>query len=244
MRYILLFFASVFSLANTPADDPIQTLIDEGRDAEAYAMAQSSADAGNARGHEWLGWMYEEGRGVEANLRLAVSHYREAITGGRNHARWRVGVLIDQGEAEGTLEEAVALFEEAARDNFTNAMVSLAVMKATGRGTPTDYPGALEFYMRAARMGNAHGVQGVGVLLMLGQGIDKNPEEAAAWFLTSAMAGNETGRIHFERAIAGMSEEQVRAIIARANDLASEFGVDAASIYESDQGEGGEEPIG
>ncbi|MEM6856953.1 MAG: tetratricopeptide repeat protein [Pseudomonadota bacterium] len=236
MRYLAFFLALVLAPAalHAQSEDPIQTLIDENKDAQAYAQAQASADAGDPRGHEWLGWMYDNGRGVTADLERAVHHYRVAIGGGQNFARWRVGVLIDKGETQGTLEEAVALFEAAAKEDFSNAVVSLAVMKATGRGTPVDYPGALENYMRAAGLGNAHGVQGVGVLLMLGQGVEQDRAEAAAWFLASAMAGNATGQANFQRAIDGMSEEEVELVMARANELAAELGIKGEAVFESE----------
>ncbi|MEO0870848.1 MAG: tetratricopeptide repeat protein [Pseudomonadota bacterium] len=236
MRYLAFFLALVLAPAvlHAQSEDPIQILIDKNKDAEAFVEAQASADEGDPRGHEWLGWMYDNARGVEADLELAVYHYRVAIRGGQNFARWRLGVLIDKGKTQGTLEEAVALFEAAAQEDFSRAVVSLAVMKATGRGTAVDYPGALENYMRAAGLGNAHGIQGVGVLLMLGQGVEKDPAEAAAWFLASALAGNAVGEANFQRAVDGMSEEEVELIIARANELANELGIKNEAVFESD----------
>jgi TPR repeat protein len=234
MRYLLLALVMVFSLANTTGDR-IDTLRGEGRAQEAFALAQEAAEAGDAEGHAWLGWFYENGEVVEVDLEKAVYHLRIAAAGGDDYARWRIGVLIDQGTAQGTLEEAVALFEAAAGEGYTDAMVSLAVMKATGRGTVQDYPAALDWYMRAARAGNAHGVQGVGVLFALGQGVETNEEEAAAWFLAATYAGSSVGEANFARMTRDMSPLQMDFIVERANAIARELGIPAEGVFDPEE---------
>lgn len=233
MRHILLALALVFCIANSPADtkrettdDAIQALVDNGEDARAFKLAREAAATGDVRAHEWLGWFYDNGRGVTADTTRALEHYEIAIAGGQNYARWRVGVLIDTGEAPGTLERAVELFTLAAEDGYTNAMTSLAVMNATGRGTPLDYEASLANYMRAAEAGNPHGVQGVGVLFALGQGVPQDNEEAAAWFLVAAEAGNEAGAANFERTANGMPAYRLAFVFKRAQVIANELGLD------------------
>ena len=231
MRFLFLTLIMAFLVANT-TDEQVQALVDEGQDRQAVAIAETAAQNGETKAHEWLGWFYDQGRGVEVDLDKAVFHYRVALNDGHNYSRWRVGILIDEGKTQGTLEEAVALFKVAADDGFTNAMVSTAVMKATGRGTPTDYDGALEYYMRAARAGNGHGIQGVGVLFSLGQGVEKNIEEGAAWFLAAAYAGNDTGEQNFVRTTKDMSSEEMQAVVERANEIAEELGIPANGVFE------------
>jgi len=144
-------------------------------------------------------------------------------------------VLIDTGEAEGTLEDAFSLFEAAAEEDFTNAIVSLAVMQATGRGTETDYEASLASYMRAARLGNAHGIQGVGVLFALGQGVPEDRNEAAAWFLVAATLGNEAGEENFARMTSGMMfAGDMQPIIDRAHAIAEEFGIEMEIVFDPD----------
>lgn len=127
------------------------------------------------------------------------------------------------------------LFKRAAARGYSNAMVSLAVRQATGRGTPQDYPAALDSYMMAARAGNSHGVQGVGVMFALGQGVEKDMTEAAAWFMVSAVAGNESGRANFERVTTDMSEAGLDAIADRATEIADQLGLLAERSDAGDQ---------
>lgn len=225
MRAIILAFALLFGLGNAQAD-PVQDLVNTGDDAAAFALASQQSESGDATAHEWLGWFYDRGRGVDQNIEKAVYHYRIAIAGGRNYARWRVGVMIDEGTTQGSLEEAYSLFGQAADDGFSNAMVSLAVMQATGRGTPVDYDGAFANYMRAARAGNDHGIQGIGVMYALGQSVAVNNEEAAAWFLISAMAGNETGQANLQRLAANLTGDDLQRIAARADEITAELGLE------------------
>lgn len=223
LRSVLLAFILLFSVANT-SNGAIEALVRDGNYEAAFEKAQSWADTGNAEAHEWLGYFYEDGVGVEANLAKAIHHYRVAIaSGGQSYAQWRLGVLIDQGKAEGTLEEAFGLFELSAEQGQTEAMVSLGVMHATGRGTPQDFAACLESYMRAARAGESHGVRGVGVLFYLGQGVEQDTYEAAAWFAVAAAQGNEDAASDFTLLTEGMSKSEIEAIGQRANEIADEL---------------------
>lgn len=221
MRYLILALALILSLGN--ANDEIQSLVDNEEYDQAFARASELAATGDPNAHDWLGWMYERGNGVEVDLPLAIYHYRIAAASQENHASWRLGVLIDQGQAEGTLEDAVALFQSGAANDYTNAIVSLAVMQATGRGTPQDFPAALENYMRAAALGDGGGLRGVGIMMYLGQGLEPNKEEAAAWFLVSAARGNPEGENSFQLVMSELEDTEPTLIAKRAKEIADDL---------------------
>ena len=234
MLALALLVSSTGALANDeakPTDDAIQALVDKGEDERGFALAQRGAEAGDPRAIEWVAWFYDEGRGVERDVTLAAKNYRIAAAAGQNYARWRLGVMIDTGEAEGTLEEAVELFKAAADEDFTNAITSLAVMQATGRGTELDYEASLENYMRAARLGNPHGIQGVGVLFARGEGVPRDLDEAMAWFLVAAAVGNEAGNANFNAMTQGMSDAEIQPIVERAYEIGEEFGIDLNIVF-------------
>lgn len=221
MRYLILAIALIFSLGN--AADEIELLVDKGEFAAAARLAQAEAGRGDPVAHAWLGRFYENGEGVAVDASKAVYHYRIAAEEGGNYARWRIGVMIDIGTAEGTLEEAVALFRTAAKENYSAAIVSLGVMQATGRGTRRDLTAALTSYMRAARLGDSGGVRGVGVMFFLGEAVEQNTEEALAWFMVSAAMGNDDGQASFERVASDHPEVSFAAIEARAEEIAREL---------------------
>jgi uncharacterized protein len=236
MRAVLLALALMVLPANTypTLDDRVDALLAEGKNSAALNAAREAADSGDPEGHDWLGWFHEEGRGIAVDIPTAASHYRIAADGGNNHAAWRLGVLIDSGKVKGTLEEAVALFQAAADRGAPTGMVSLAVMQATGRGTRQDFGAAMGNYMRAAKLGHAHGVRGVGVMLFLGQGVAADPEEASAWMLVSAAMGNEEADANLGRILEQVPNDRIPAIGRRALVIADELGVEVSIVVEDE----------
>lgn len=236
MRALILALALVLGTANTlpTLDDQVQALLDDGKPAAALAVARDAATRGDPEGHDWLGWFHEEGRGIAVDIGTAASHYRIAARGANNHAAWRLGVLIDSGKVNGRLEEAVALFQAAADRGAPTGMVSLAVMQATGRGTPQDFGAAMANYLRAAKLGHAHGVRGVGVMVLFGQGVAADPEEAAAWLLVSAAMGNEEAEANFEQVVEELPNDRLPAIGRRALAIAEELGVEVSIVVEDE----------
>lgn len=236
MRALFLALALVLTTANTgpTLDQEVVALIDDDQPAAALALAEAAAQRGEAEGHDWVGWFHEEGRGIAVNLDIASTHYRIAARGGNNHAAWRLGVLIDSGRISGTLEEAVTLFQAAADRGAPMSMVSLAVMQALGRGTPQDFGAALANYMRAAKLGHAHGVRGVGVMLFLGQGVPADLEEAAAWMLVSAAMGNEEADANLARILEQVPNDRMPTIGRRALAIADELAVEVSIVVEDD----------
>lgn len=224
MRTLFLAFVLLFSLGN--ASDEIGDLFDRGELSAAVEAAQRASERGDPVAHAWLGRFYENGEGVEANIGTAVFHYRIAAREGENYARWRLGVMIDTGAARGTPEEAVAYFRTAAAEGYTNAMVSMAVMHASGRGTPLDYDAALASYMQAARLGDSGGVRGVGVMFQLGQAVEQDSEEALAWFLVGAAMGNQSSEEAFYQVAEGLVSFDEEGVQTRALEIAEEIGLE------------------
>lgn len=233
MRILFLTAALILATANT--QPTIQSLVDAASYDQAVAMAQQGAANGDGEAHDWLGYFYEHGMGVDADMSKAEQHYKVAAELGENHAKWRLGVLIDTGEIGGTLEEAVALFQSAANEEYLDGYVSLAVMQAMGRGTAQDYAASLSNYMKAARLGSAHGAQGVGVLLMNGQGVEKNPLEAAAWFLFAAARGNSAGEDNLRVALNQLEPQEMKTLVERANTIADELGFEVEIQFDESE---------
>jgi TPR repeat protein len=133
--------------------------------------------------------------------------------------------MIDEGKAEGTLEEAVALFRKAAAQNYSNSWVSLGVMQSSGRGIPRDYTAAIESYRTAARMGNAHEFNEIGVAILNGEGVAPDPHEALAWFIVAAAHGDRNASRSVGRLIDRLGESAIEPATMRANEIGREFGL-------------------
>ncbi len=222
MRHLFLAFALLFSLANSDVPT-IDQLYEQKNYEAAFALATEQAGERDAQAHSWLGQFYEMGEGTEKDLAQAASHYRIAAFGGTNYARWRLGVMIDQGNAEGTLEEAVILFQTAASEDYSNAVVSLAVMQALGRGTPEDDPPALANYRRAADLGNLSGLLGFGLMTAYGEGVKADEDEGAAWILLASFLGLERADEFLVELAVGWPDDRVERVSSRAVDIREEL---------------------
>lgn len=225
IRLFLLPLAALFLLGNS-IDQQVAQLGQEGKYEEAYTLTAAAAETGDPVALDLLAQFYDEGLVVEQDQGRAAELYRAAADGGVPHAQWRLGVMIDIGQTEGATEEAVELFKQAAAQGFVDAMTSLAVMYATGHGVETDYDASRFYYSMGAAKGNSHAIQGLGILSLLGQGVAEDPVEAAAYFLVSAALGNDTGRANLNRVISDFNEGQRDRMIARAHELAEQFGVE------------------
>ena len=232
MRYLAFFLALVLmpTALHAQSEDPIADLYNAERFEDAFALAQQRAEAGDVMANSWLGLMYERGKGTQPNIIAAEANFRVAAAAGGNYARWRLGVLIDQGKVDDTLEQAVAFFEQCASEDYANCVVSLAVMHATGRGTPKDPEAAFDTYLRAAEMGDAGGIRGVGVMILFGEGVDRDPTEAAAWFLLSAALGNTNSEANLKAVLDDLEGVDYSVIAARAKAIADSLRVPSDNI--------------
>lgn len=218
LKTAMLALAGAVLLGNTtPAE--IEALLADGRDAEAFALVEKAADAGSIPMLTNLAWMYDEGRGVAEDDAKAAQLYREAAASGHPFAQWRLGMMIDTGEAPGELFEAVSLLKQAVYQGNTNAMTSLAVMYATGRGVEQDFDQSRMYYEMAARQGDAHAVHGLGVLFANGQGVEKNMGEAIAYWLIASRLGSAAATESLSPLVGQLDEKQRGDVVARANEL-------------------------
>ena len=222
-RLVVLPAAALLLMANTVVDQA-RDLMSDGKEAGAFALIEKAAQDGDPEAINYLAWFYDNGRHVDADAEAAMRLYRQAAREGVAYAQWRLGVAIDKGETDGKLTEAVSLFRAAADQEFTNAMTSLAVMHATGRGTPLDAEAARELYFKAGQAGNAHAIRGLGVLYLHGEGVEIDPVEAAAYFLVSASRGNEEAAQAFERTAVNFDQATFERAMVRATEVGEIFG--------------------
>lgn len=224
-RLFLTLPAAFVLMANSPAE--VDTLLVEGKDAQAYQMAQAGAQAGDAELTGYLGWFHDNGRHVAEDDARAAELFRQAADMGDAYAQWRLAVMIDEGIADGTLEEAVALFRKAAAQKNADGMVGLGVMHATGRGTERDYEAAMRYYQAAARLGSAQGLHGIGLLYANGEGVEVDLAEAVAHWLVAAAAGHEAATDLLDQFSDQVPASETKALFGRADEIARTYRVNA-----------------
>lgn len=225
---------------DNPTAEQVSILLESGDDARAFAQAKAGANAQNAELTGYLGWFYDNGRHVDADPVQAAALYRQAADLGDAYAQWRIAVMIDEGETEGTLDEAITFLRKAAGQKNSGAMVSLAVMHANGRGVVQDHIAALRYYQAAARLGHAQGLLGIGIQHANGEGVERDLGLALAHWIVAAAQGEKTADALLGKHIETVSQDEALAAFQQADALAQKYGVAIRfELAESDVAAGG-----
>src|SRR5258708_10754409 len=85
-------------------------------DKEAVRWFRKAAAGGDLSGMDWLGWMYEQGRGVDtADASEAVHWYRMAADAGNSNSIYNLGRMYENGTGvPKDTDEARRLYQKAA----------------------------------------------------------------------------------------------------------------------------------
>ena len=98
--------------------------------------------------------------------------------------------LIAAGETEENLNAALKLYQAALDSDPENLDAILGTAEVMIRKGSFD--NALKWYLKAAELGNADAMFGIGLLYEYGHGVDQDDEKAMEWYLKAAELGNET----------------------------------------------------
>jgi len=124
-------------------------------------------ELGNLRGSFYYALQFFEGSGTDKNISFAETTVN--------------AVLFD--------------IEQKATVGLAEFIVILADMYSFGLGKPQSYEQAMEYYLRAAYLGNLEAMCNLGYMYSVGQGTEKNVEKSFYWYLKSA----ESGYLHSMR---------------------------------------------
>jgi len=164
----------------------------------ALPLFRTLAETGNAEAADYMGDMYEYGRGgLPKDLTQALSWYRRAESGGNIHAKASLGAMYlnGLGGLPRDAEQAAKLFREAANGGDARGMNGIGVMYEGGLGGLSKDPGqAVAWYFKAASGGDVHGMVHLGDSYGDGiGGLQKDPTKAVFWYRKAAEAGYGPG---------------------------------------------------
>ena len=135
---------------------------------------------------------YSEGRGVAANLEIAVQWFERAAAKGLAPAMYRLGSLYEKGQGvKKDLEKARQLYIAGADKGNAKAVHNLAVLYAEGIDGKPDYRTASQWFRKAADKGVADSQYNLGILYARGIGVDQNLAESYKWFALAAQQGDQ-----------------------------------------------------
>lgn len=160
----------------------------------AFARWQLLAEYGNAQAQNELGWLYQQGLGVEPDPLQAVRWYRKAAAQGLAVAQTNLGIMYNDGlGVVRDRREAARWFELAARQGDAAALNNLGVLHDRGEGVPEDNHKAAEYLRKAADLGHPRAMSNLGLLYKNGEGVPQDAATAVRWFRAAADAGDREG---------------------------------------------------
>ena len=128
--------------------------VTDGPDESAAERYTSAAEQGDPHAQNALGLAYQAGQGVDQDYGEALAWFRRAAEQGHAEAQWRLCEAYADGlGVERDRAEAKAWCLPAAEAGHVWAQERLGQLY--DRGSPPDYPQALEWYRRASEQGSA-----------------------------------------------------------------------------------------
>ena len=95
-----------------------------------------------------------------------------------------------RGGIEQDYAKALALYEQAADQDYADAQAQLGYMYQNGTGVELSYEKAMEWNNRAAQQGNSQGQAQIGYMYHMGLGVTQNLDEAGRWYTRAAQQGD------------------------------------------------------
>lgn len=169
----------------------------EGDYAKAKALAEPLAKRNDPAANHLLGYLYEKGLGVRADIGAALRHYGDAAIAGNADAQLALGVLAFEGDGVyPDYERAAGWFRLAAAQGDPRADVRLGLLYAEGLGVAQSSVAAAHHFAKAASRGDAEGEFWLGLSWLNGDGLPQSYQKAAANFEAAAGQGHAEAAYH------------------------------------------------
>jgi hypothetical protein len=111
----------------------------------AFALFLESAKQGDARGQDWVGYMYQMGVGVTQDYAQALYWFRKAADQGNADAQYSYGYMHQYGQGVGAIpSEARFFYQKAAAQGNQNAIQALAQMNSATQPAPAPQQAAAQ----------------------------------------------------------------------------------------------------
>lgn len=190
---------------------------------EAARLFKMASDLSYVRAHMRLARMYVTGEGVERNLEKAVNLLRKASDAGHAVAQFNLGEMLKNGE--GVKEDpkgAIEMYEMSANQEYPLALAKLGWVHDIGYGGVITSPTrALQYYKRAALLGDVTSQYNAGLMYQYGEGTEKNEKQALVWYkfagvtLPQAFLNNSNERTHKGQGGLGVLAKKLRSFSNR-----------------------------
>jgi TPR repeat protein len=162
---------------------------------QAMVWYRKAAALGSTEAEFRIGFLFETGRGVARDDKLAADWYRKAAIGGDATAQFNLA--LDYTHGRGVPQdyvESAHWYLLAANQGNPDAQNNLGLLYEQGRGVAQDYKLAVGWYLKGANQNNATAQRNLGLLYEQGQGVARDYAAAAGWFRKAANLGNASAQ--------------------------------------------------
>ena len=158
-----------------------------------------------------LACCYEDGIGVDIDLKKALHLYQEAAQASSARGYYNLGRFYEYGIAgEPDYSQAMENYLKSHEMGYLDATVSIGYMYEAGRGVPQDYDKAVEFYTEAKNADFSRGYYALGNMYKVGLGVSKDTAQAIEYFRIAADKGHVSAMYNLAVLYDFEAEEQYR----------------------------------
>ena len=150
------------------------------------------AETGDATAQCWLGWVYQNGKGVPQDFVEAVKWYRKAAEQGHADAQINLGSMYRNGKGVPQDDaEVVKWYRKAAEQGHVVAQFWLGSMYQNAKGVPQDDAEAVKWYRKAAEQGHVVAQFWLGSMYQDAKGVPQDNAEVVKWYRKVAEQGKQ-----------------------------------------------------
>ena len=110
---------------------------------KAFELFVRAGDLGHSKAYCCVGYVYENGSGVDIDKKKATHYYNLAAIGGDVYARYSLGVVEENA---GNMNRALTHYMIAAGGGMDNSLKTIQELYTNGHATKDDYTKALRAY--------------------------------------------------------------------------------------------------
>lgn len=154
---------------------------------EAVRLYRQAVALGHVSAMVNLGYAYENGFGLQADVYEAFQLYQQAAEGGEAQGMTNLGYMYETGKGtKKDLRKAVQWYRSSAEKGNKNGMANLGYMYETGRGIGRNYNQAVKWYRKAADAGLPRGQNNLAYMYLNGRGVKASNRKALELYKKAA----------------------------------------------------------